>query len=188
MFLCPGNSTCVTDIGRSVSVSRKLGRVGRSGQPLFGERPSNVVNLCSVPETRAELRGGHHALGRHLPYMATHPTRLREMCMREIAISWGGHPTRLREICTREIAISWGGTLQSGRIIMSESYNPCYAGCLHPDPVPRFRATRPQPVCEDADQGQGQERPGDVWAHALLRGRPGLYVVPATPRHDQPLS
>ena len=109
MFLSPGNSTCVTDIGRSVRVSRKLGRVGRSGQPLFGERPSNVVNLCSVPETRAELRGGHHALGRHLPYMATHPTRLREMCMREIAISWGGHPTRLREICTREIAISWGG-------------------------------------------------------------------------------
>ena len=40
VFLSPGNSTCVTDIGRSVRVSRKLGRVGRSGRS---------VDVC-VPE------------------------------------------------------------------------------------------------------------------------------------------
>ena len=42
MFLCPGNSTCVTDIGRSVRVSRKLGRIGLSGRS---------VDVC-VPETQ----------------------------------------------------------------------------------------------------------------------------------------
>ena len=44
VFLCPGNSTCVTDIGRSVRVSRKLGRVGRS------VRVSRKLNLSASDE------------------------------------------------------------------------------------------------------------------------------------------
>ena len=66
--------------------------------------------------------------------------------MREIArISWGGHPTRLREICTREIAISWGGTLQSGRIIMSESYIPAMLDACTQTPYPGSELLDPNP-------------------------------------------
>ena len=65
--------------------------------------------------------------------------------MREIAISWGGHPTRMREICTREIAISWGGTLQSGRIIMSESYIPAMLDACTQTPYPGSELLDPNP-------------------------------------------
>ena len=52
VFLSPGNSTCVTDIGRSVRVSRKLGRVGRSGRSVDvcpGTRPHTPVHVSPSP-------------------------------------------------------------------------------------------------------------------------------------------
>ena len=48
MFLRPGNSTCVTDIGRSVRVSRKLGRVGRSVRVSRKLNSTCVTDMDSI--------------------------------------------------------------------------------------------------------------------------------------------
>ena len=44
----PGNSTCVTDIGRSVRVSRKLGRVGRSVRVSRKLNSTCVTDMDSI--------------------------------------------------------------------------------------------------------------------------------------------
>ena len=45
----------------------------------------------------------------------------------------------------REIAISWGGTLQSGRIIMSESYIPAMLDACTQTPYPGSELLDPNP-------------------------------------------